>query len=279
MCLIQTRGFRNTTEAETTVRPCPTGSSPRVTGCNSRQHVKKEVKRGNPPILDDDEICPGVSGRITGATRYPLEPPAIAQFFSLGNCQIVKVEVSRPDRARDAIDLFATTVRPAGRIVEHAIVGEDFIDGGPATRGVVFTEHFLKIVDQQGRYAGNGLSPLGIECGLEKPGRVTFDPSLTHDQWVDGMMVQTGMTTTFPPNTTANFMNGSTPVDVDFMSTRLGTSATNLSYGTMTARSYHSGTAQILMMDGSVRTASNNIDRGIWRALGTRANREMIGEF
>src|SRR4029077_16583122 len=77
----------------------------------------------------------------------------------IGNWLIPKISVSRPDRARDAIDLVAATVRPPGRIVEHSIFGVDFVDGGPPTRGVVFTEHVLKIASQQDRYAGHGLSP------------------------------------------------------------------------------------------------------------------------
>lgn len=107
----------------------------------------------------------------------------------------------------------------------------------------------------------------------------TFDSNFAHTQWVSGKMVQTGLTTTFTPNTPAIFLNGSTPVDVDFVSTRLGTSATNLTYGAVTSRSYHTGIAQILLMDGSVRAANNNLDRTIWRALGTRAGNEVAGEF
>src|SRR6266404_694350 len=117
------------------------------------------MQGGNPAVLDDDEISPGVSGRLTGATRYPLESPAVAQFLGFGNWLISKVRLSCPDRSRDAIDLVVATVCSAGRIVEHAIFGEDLIDGGPPTRGVVFTEHVLKIASQQDRYAGHRLSP------------------------------------------------------------------------------------------------------------------------
>ena len=56
------------------------------------------------------------------------------------------------DRARDAIDLVATTVDAPG-LVEHAIFGENLVDGRAPTRGVVFTEDIVKIAGQQGRYA------------------------------------------------------------------------------------------------------------------------------
>ena len=61
--------------------------------------------------------------------------------------------MSRLDRARDAIDLVAATVEAPGGVVEHAIFGEDLVDGRTPTRGVVFTEDLVKIAGQQGRYA------------------------------------------------------------------------------------------------------------------------------
>ena len=61
--------------------------------------------------------------------------------------------MSSPDRACDAIDLVAATVDAPAGVVEHAIFGEDLVDGRAPTRGVVFTEDVAKIADQQGRYA------------------------------------------------------------------------------------------------------------------------------
>ncbi len=46
----------------------------------------------------------------------------------------------------------AATVDAPG-LVEHAIFGEDVVDGRTPTRGVVFTEDVVKIAGQQGRYA------------------------------------------------------------------------------------------------------------------------------
>src|SRR6266404_639697 len=126
---------------------------------HSGQAVEKEIDGGNPAVPGNDEISPGVSWRFTGATRYPFEPTAIAQFLGLGNGLIVKVRVRGPDRARDAIDFVPATVCSTGRIVEHAIFGENLIDDNPATRGIVFTEHLLKIADQQSRDGGHGWSP------------------------------------------------------------------------------------------------------------------------
>src|SRR5437899_6906852 len=88
------------------------------------------------------------------------------QLLRFGRGRILEVRMGRPDRTRDPIDLVPAPVN-APRLVEHAIFGEDLVDGRAPTRGVVFTEDVVKIAGQQGRYAvGHGLSPLGIECGL-----------------------------------------------------------------------------------------------------------------
>ena len=60
--------------------------------------------------------------------------------------------MSSPDRARDAIDLGAATIDATAGVVEHAVFGEDLVDGRAATHGVVFTKDVAKIAVQQGRY-------------------------------------------------------------------------------------------------------------------------------
>ncbi len=45
------------------------------------------------------------------------------------------------------------------------------------------------------------------------------------------------------------------------------------------ARSYHKGGVTVLMVDGSVRFVSENINLNIWRSLATRAGNEVVGEF
>jgi len=47
----------------------------------------------------------------------------------------------------------------------------------------------------------------------------------------------------------------------------------------MTSRSHHVGIVNSLLMDGSVRTISQNLDLNVWRALGSRAGGEVVGEF
>jgi hypothetical protein len=112
--------------------------------------------------------------------------------------------------------------------------------------------------------------------------------SLTgHTEWVDGKIHETGFTTTFVPNTDT-LVNGTAsgsapggPFVGDFISCREGGAACagRPVYAAVTARSYHTGIVHILLMDGSARPVSSNIDLRVWRALGTRSGSEVIGEF
>ena len=45
------------------------------------------------------------------------------------------------------------------------------------------------------------------------------------------------------------------------------------------ARSYHTGGVHVCMADGAVRFVSENIDLGVWQALGSRGGSEAIGDF
>ena len=47
-------------------------------------------------------------------------------------------------------------------------------------------------------------------------------------------------------------------------------------YALVTSRSYHPGTVQTALVDGSVRSVQETIDPGVWRALATRAGGEVV---
>jgi len=100
-----------------------------------------------------------------------------------------------------------------------------------------------------------------------------------HNEWVDSRANQTAFTTTFTPNTKVPHLDGSTTRDIDWVNIREGNNATESTYGVFTSRSFHTGTVQSLLLDGSVRSFSDNIDRGVWRGLGTRGGGEVLGEF
>ena len=108
-----------------------------------------------------------------------------------------------------------------------------------------------------------------------------------HTEWVDGKIHETGFTTTFSPNSVV-LVNGTAsgsvpggPFDGDFVSCREGGAACagRPIYAAVTARSFHNGMVNSLMMDGAVRSMSNNVSISIWRALGTRNGQEHISDF
>src|SRR5262245_14987790 len=122
---------------------------------------------------------------------------------------------------------------------------------------------------------GTSMTPPFLVSGLSL---AAFDPArITHAEWVDAKVHETGFTTTFPPNTLVAYTAGGTTYDVDFVSA----TEANLgdTYAAVTARSYHTGVVNALLMDGSVRTVRNGLATAIWRALGTRAGGEAAGDF
>jgi len=105
----------------------------------------------------------------------------------------------------------------------------------------------------------------------------TFKQNFGHTEWLNGIILQTGFTTTFPPNTFCPYTVGGQTYDVDFTSVRLGLDLSNPTYVSFNSRSYHTGVVNCAMMDGSVRSANNTISMITWRALGTRSGGEVPG--
>ncbi len=98
-----------------------------------------------------------------------------------------------------------------------------------------------------------------------------------HTGWTEGQTFQTGFTFTFPPNTNFPFVSGGTTFDVDYVSSRDGSSATNVSFASMTSRSYHAaGIVNTLFMDGSVHVIPASIPAATWQELGNIRNNTPI---
>ncbi len=109
-----------------------------------------------------------------------------------------------------------------------------------------------------------------------------FKTNTGHTEWPDGRVHHTGVTTTLTPNSIVTYTNGGNLYEeVDFNSWQEGKngSAGSPTYAIVTARSYHQGTVNIVFLDGSVRSVSENIDISIWRGIGTRAGTEILGEY
>jgi prepilin-type N-terminal cleavage/methylation domain-containing protein/prepilin-type processing-associated H-X9-DG protein len=105
----------------------------------------------------------------------------------------------------------------------------------------------------------------------------TFDPDYCHTQWVTGRTLQSGLTTTFPPNTRVPYTTGGVTYDVDWTSARVGPGNPQHTYRVVTARSFHPNGVNALLLDGSVRFVSSSITQATWRAVGTRGGDEVLG--
>jgi prepilin-type N-terminal cleavage/methylation domain-containing protein len=102
-----------------------------------------------------------------------------------------------------------------------------------------------------------------------------------HTEWPDGRVHHHGFTTTLPPNTFVPCQVAGNDFGCDYNSWQEGKNGRNgsLGYAIVTSRSYHAGIVLAAMLDGSVRSISENIDLSVWRAAGTRQGGEVISDF
>jgi hypothetical protein len=89
---------------------------------------------------------------------------------------------------------------------------------------------------------------------------------------------QRGFTAAFPPNFSILCDHKGISYDVDWTNQEEGTSPQTKTFAAVTARSFHPHVVNVLLMDGSVRTISNSIERTVWRALATRSGAETVDE-
>lgn len=102
-----------------------------------------------------------------------------------------------------------------------------------------------------------------------------------HTEWPDGRVHHTGVTVTLTPNTFVRYVVGGNTVDADYNSWQEGRNGVTGSptYASITSRSYHTGSVNVLLADGSARSISDTLGLSIWRALGTVAGEELLGDF
>ncbi|MFK7776594.1 MAG: DUF1559 domain-containing protein, partial [Gimesia sp.] len=148
----------------------------------------------------------------------------------------------------------------------------DFTDG--MTNTFCFAE--VKAFSAYNRDGGSGTSSIpSVPGGVEALFGSTNKGNSGHTEWVDGRVHQTGFTTTLPPNSIVTVPGASGAINAgDYTSCREAKSCSGPTYAAVTARSYHIGTVHVLLMDGSVRSISENIDLATYRALSTRSGGE-----
>jgi len=115
-------------------------------------------------------------------------------------------------------------------------------------------------------------------CGLGGTPKLgpDFMSNTGHTEWGEGTAQQTGVTTTFAPNTVVPCIQNGQTHDIDFSNMTEGNSLTALTFAAITSRSYHGGLVNVVYMDSSTHTIPDTIDLTVWRALSTRNGHETI---
>jgi len=158
-----------------------------------------------------------------------------------------------------------------------AIRPTDVLDGLSNTLGMAEVKAFTSYFRDADVPATLGVLPPNSPAAALSYGGA-FKPNGGHVEWVDSRTNHTGFTTVFTPNTVVPYVSDGMTYDMDFTSQREGKSARFPTYAAVTARSYHPGIVQVLMLDGSARGINNSNALDVWRALGTRAGGEVIDE-
>ncbi|MCI0492407.1 MAG: DUF1559 domain-containing protein [Planctomycetes bacterium] len=101
-----------------------------------------------------------------------------------------------------------------------------------------------------------------------------------HTEWPDGRVHHTGFTATMPPNTFVPYERNGETLDADYNSWQEGKNGLQgqPTHAMITSRSYHSGTVNTAMVDGSVRSFASDVALEVWRAAATRAGEELVQE-
>ena len=103
-----------------------------------------------------------------------------------------------------------------------------------------------------------------------------FKTNSGHTEWVDPRAHQAGVTATFTPNTKVSYVVGGKEYDVDFNSSRMGTTTDQTTYAAVTSRSYHPSGVMTAKADGSTAFTAETIDLTVWRAMGTVFGGEVV---
>jgi prepilin-type processing-associated H-X9-DG protein len=118
-------------------------------------------------------------------------------------------------------------------------------------------------------------SPADLLAGGQQKWGDDIFQNTGHTEWVDGRVHQTGFTTAFLPNAKVSPPHAG-GYDIDWTSSREGKSDQHRTYAAVTSRGYHPGGVNVVMMDASVHTISNEVDIELWRAASTRRGKESV---
>jgi len=156
----------------------------------------------------------------------------------------------------------------------------DFTDGLSNTVAAAEVKAYTTRVVGASNAAVYGTPPAApvTPADLGALGLAGFDPAkTTHVEWVDGKVHETGFTAVFTPNTNVKYPSGGVTYDVDYVSAT--ESSLGDTYAAVTARSFHGGGVNAVLMDGSVRFVTDAVTPATWQALATRAGGEVVGDY
>lgn len=205
-------------------------------------------------------VCPSDAEAISTVASF------CSYRFNLGNC--------RPEPPPRLLPLGAFTPDEVSHVA-------DFTDGLSATIGfserIVGSQSTSTFQRARDFWGANILGLFPVENDNDVlavcrtlttyPGAFVTDLGST---WMTSSNKNTWYNHVAPPND-----NGSDCVSGNVMSSH----ADYCYFCSVGSRSYHSGGVNSLLMDGSVRFFTNGIALPVWRALGTRAGGDLIGEF
>ncbi len=152
-----------------------------------------------------------------------------------------------------------------------------FTDGLSQTLAFAEVKAFMPLVRN-----GND-SPTDPPTSLTAYSAGQFKNLFDHTEWMDGLLYQSGFTTTFTPNSVTPIAGATgdallSAPDGDYCSCREDEAAncTGPVRYASTSRSYHPMSVNVLFMDGSGHTIGNSIDLSTWRALGGRSDGQQV---
>lgn len=154
----------------------------------------------------------------------------------------------------------------------------DFLDGMSNTLGLAEVKAYQpNMRGGSGPLTANAAQPAAPSDVVGYGGTLSLNG---HTEWVDGKIHECSFTTTFGPNPDIIVNSGGTNYDIDYISaTEQALGTTNVTNAAVSSRSYHVGIVNALLMDGSVRTISENISLNIWQALSTRRGGEVVSDY
>jgi prepilin-type N-terminal cleavage/methylation domain-containing protein len=202
--------------------------------------------------------------------RARLDASGVPEHYPLNyGFNVGQYLIFNPVTRQDGGGAFA----PNGRINPASI-----LDGLSNTLGMAEVKGFNpRFHDVTSMPATPPASPAAVSGAYTTGGG--WSPASGHTEWVCGRAIHGGFTTQFPPNTKVPHVEGGITYDIDVTSSREGRSTTDITYGVITARSYHPGIVNVVLMDGSTRSIAENIDLVVWRALGTRAGGDIVSNY